>query len=201
MSDLSLAERAEKLGISKEAMGAYEKEMDREKSLEVARIGSAPRDTDLDRTTKAELDLLIEQGAPNNAETRAKARRLAIEKTGLAGPKAAGAQEDRITKAWEKIDDEFFVKELQAVPNEEKEKVARDKQAAKDEAARRLRTVTPTDTAPKKDDKVALGPNKDAGGTSVLAGTTLPETAPGPNGKTLYLHPDGKYRAYIPAGR
>jgi DNA-binding XRE family transcriptional regulator len=83
MSDLTLAERAEKLGISKEAMGAYEKEMDREKSLEVARIGAAPRDTDLDKTTKAELALLLEQGLPNNAETRAKARTLAIEKTGL----------------------------------------------------------------------------------------------------------------------
>jgi AcrR family transcriptional regulator len=206
MSDLSLAERAEMLGVSKEALAAYEKDKDREKSLEVARIGAAPRDTDLDRTTAAELALLIEQGAPNNAATRAKARTIAIEKTGLAGPKAAGAQEDRITRAWEKIDDEFFLKELQAVTKEDKEKVAREKQAAKDEAARRLRTVKPVSTdpntaLPKKDDKVALGPNKDAGGTSVLAGTTLPETAPGPNGKTLYLHPDGKYRAYIPAGR
>jgi DNA-binding XRE family transcriptional regulator len=115
MSDLTLAERAEKLGISKEAMAAYEKEMDREKSLEVARIGARDRSTDLDRTTSAELALLLEQGSPDNAETRAKARRLAIEKTGLAGPKAAGAQEDRITKAWEKIDDEFFVKELVVV--------------------------------------------------------------------------------------
>jgi DNA-binding XRE family transcriptional regulator len=201
MSDLTLAERAEKLGVSKEALAAYEKDKDREKSLEVARIGAAPRDTDLDRTTAAELALLIEQGAPNNAATRAKARTIAIEKTGLALPKAAGAQEDRITKAWKEIDDQFFIEELKAVTPEEKAAVAAKKQAAKDEAARRLRTVIPTDTAPKKDDKVALGPNKDAGGKSVLEGAPLPETTTGPNGKKLYLHPDGMYRAYIPAGR
>jgi hypothetical protein len=163
MSDLTLAERAEQLGITKEALALREKDLDRERALKVANIGARERPTDLDRTTKAELDLLLEQGSPNNAETRAKARRLAIEKTGLALPKVAGQQEDRITKAWEKIDDEFYIKELQAVTKEEKEKVANDKQAAKDEAARRLRTVTPTPTdpntaVPKKDDKVALTP-------------------------------------------
>jgi hypothetical protein len=187
-------------------LAAYEKDKDREKSLEVARIGSAPRDTDLDRTTKAFLDDLIAKGAPDNAATRAQARKLAIAETNLAGPKAAGAQEDRITKAWKEIDDQFFIEELKAVTPEEKAAVAAKKQKAKDDAAARLRTVTPVPTdpntaLPKKDDKVALGPNKDAGGTSVLTGTTLPETAPGPNGKTLYLHPDGKYRAYIPAGK
>jgi hypothetical protein len=97
MSDLTLTERAEKLGISKEAMGAYEKEMDREKSLDVARIGAAPRATDLDKTTAAELALLLEQGAPNNAATRAMARTVAIEKTGLAREKVDVQQDAALT--------------------------------------------------------------------------------------------------------
>jgi hypothetical protein len=206
LAGLTRDERAEKLGITKDALALREKELDREKALEVARIGARERTTDLDRTTQAFLDDLIDRGAPNNAATRAQARKLAIAETGLAGQKAAGAQEDKITKAWKDIDDAFFIEELKAVTPEEKAAVAAKKQAAKDEAAKRLRTVTPVPTdpntaLPKKDDKVALGPNKDTGGKSVLAGTTLPETAPGPNGKTLYLHPDGKYRAYIPAGK
>jgi hypothetical protein len=163
LAGLTRDERAEMLGITKEALALRENELNREQKLEAARIGATPRATDLDKTTATELALLIEKGAPNNAETRAKARTMAIEKTNLAGPRAAGAQEDRITKAWEKIDEEFFLKELQAVTKDEREKVARDKQAAKDEAAKRLRTVTPVSTdpntaLPKKDDKVALGP-------------------------------------------
>ena len=120
MSDLSLAERAEKLGISKEAMGAYEKEMDREKALDVARIGAAQRPTDLDRTTSAILADLIDKGAADNAATRATARKQAIEVTGLAFPKAAGAQEDRLTKAYKDIDDKYFLEKLQAGDNKDK---------------------------------------------------------------------------------
>jgi DNA-binding XRE family transcriptional regulator len=120
MSDLTLAERAEKLGISKEAMGAYEKEMDREKALDVARIGAAQRPTDLDRTTSAILADLIDKGAADNAATRATARKQAIEVTGLAFPKAAGAQEDRLTKAYKDIDDKYFLEKLQAGDNKDK---------------------------------------------------------------------------------
>jgi hypothetical protein len=97
MSDLSLAERAEMLGISKEAMAMRDKELDREKSLEVARIGARDRTTDLDRTTAAELALLLEQGAPNNAATRAMARTIAIEKTGLAREKVDVQQDAALT--------------------------------------------------------------------------------------------------------
>jgi hypothetical protein len=163
MSDLTLAERAEQLGITKEALALRDKELDREQRLEAARIGATPRDTDLDKTTKAFLDDLIAKGAPNNAATKAQARKLALAETGLAGPRAAGTQEDRITKAWKDIDDEFFVEELKAVTPEEKAAVAAKKQAAKDNAAARLRTVTPVPTdpntaVPKKDDKVALAP-------------------------------------------
>jgi DNA-binding XRE family transcriptional regulator len=103
MSDLSLAERAEKLGISKEAMGAYEKEMDREKSLEVARIGARDRSTDLDRTTSAELAKLIApkeqggEGLTDNAATRALARQRAIEVTGLALRKVETQEDAALT--------------------------------------------------------------------------------------------------------
>jgi hypothetical protein len=196
MSDLTLAERAEKLGITKEAMALREKDLDREKALKAARIGAAQRPTDLDRTTTAFLEELIDGGAPNNAATRAKARKLAIEQTGLAYAKTTGAQEDRLTKAYKDIDDKYFLEKLQAGDDKDalaavQAKIDQEKTAAE----QRLRTPTTSAPVGAQKDK------KDTGGTSVLAGTTLPETAPGPNGKTLYLHPDGKYRAYIPAGR
>jgi hypothetical protein len=172
LAGLTQTERADMLGITKEALALRDKELDREQRLEAARIGATPRDTDLDKTTKVFLDDLIAKGAPNNAATKAQARKLALAETGLAGPRAAGTQEDRITKAWKDIDDEFFVEELKAVTPEEKAAVAAKKQAAKDEAARRLRTVTPTSAnpavtpvptdpntaVPKKDNKVALAP-------------------------------------------
>jgi DNA-binding XRE family transcriptional regulator len=169
LAGLTKDERADMLGITKEAMALREKDLDRERALKVARIGATPRDTDIDKNAALKLAKMIapiEQGGlglPNNVATRARARTEAIEEQGLAFSKLAGQQEDRITKAWEKIDDEFYIKELQAVTKEEKEKVASDKQAAKNEAARRLRPVTPTSTdpntaVPKKDDKVALAP-------------------------------------------
>jgi hypothetical protein len=169
LAGLTKDERADMLGITKEAMALREKDLDRKRALKVARIGATPRDTDIDKNAALKLAKMIapiEQGGlglPNNVATRARARTEAIEEQGLAFSKLAGQQEDRITKAWEKIDDEFYIKELQAVTKEEKEKVASDKQAAKNEAARRLRPVTPTSTdpntaVPKKDDKVALAP-------------------------------------------
>lgn len=196
MSDLSLAERAELLGISKEAMALREKDLDREKALTAARIGAAQRPTDLDRTTTAFLEELIDGGAPNNASTRAKARKLAIEQTGLAYAKTTGQQEDRLTKAFKDIDDKYFLEKLQA--GEDKDALAAvQAKIDREKADTEKRLRTPTTSAPVGEQK----DKKDTGGKSVLAGTTLPETAPGPNGKTLYLHPDGKYRAYIPAGK
>jgi hypothetical protein len=196
MSDLNLAERAEMLGITKEAMALREKELDREKALKAARIGAAQRPTDLDRTTQAFLDELVDGGAPNNAATRAKARKLAIEQTGLAYAKTTGAQEDRLTKAYKDIEDKYFLEKLQA--GDDKDALAAvQAKIDQEKATAEQRLRTPTTSAPVGAQK----DKKDTGNKSVLAGTTLPETAPGPNGKTLYLHPDGKYRAYIPAGR
>jgi len=97
MSDLTLAERAEQLGITKEALAMRDKELDREKALKVANIGARERPTDLDKTTAAELALLLEQGAPNNAATRAMARTIAIEKTGLAREKVDVQQDAALT--------------------------------------------------------------------------------------------------------
>jgi DNA-binding XRE family transcriptional regulator len=164
MSDLTLAERAEKLGISKEAMGAYEKEMDREKSLEVARIGATPRDTDFDKTTAAELALLIEQGAPNNAATKAKARTLAIEKTGLMLRKVE-TQEDAALTNRLKTDGKMKSLRTELLMAEDKDKPAI--QAKMDQRENELRgdikrpSAAPSDTSsgrfPKPD--IAKVPN------------------------------------------
>jgi len=206
LAGLTQAERAEMLGISKEAMALRKEEMDRKAKLEAARIGTTPRDSDIKDSTKlyyAQMILPVEQGGmgmPPGAATMAAARDKAYYSAGLTGPKLAGTQEDKITKAWKEIDDAYFIRELQATTEAEKAKVAKDKQAEKDAAAARLRPESTAPVPPKKDGKVSLGPNKDADGKSVLP-QTLPESTVGPNGKTLYLHPDGKYRAYIPAGK
>jgi DNA-binding XRE family transcriptional regulator len=184
MSDLSLAERAEKLGISKEAMGAYEKEMDREKSLEVARIGAAPRDTDLDRTTAAELALLIEQGAPNNAATRAMARTIAIEKTGLAREKVDVQQDAALTNRL-KNDPQMKSLRTELLMADEKDKPEIQAKLQKREAELRgdikRPSAAPSDTGsgrfPKKDDAAAP------------PGATLIGTS---GGKKVYEYPDGK---------
>jgi hypothetical protein len=86
-------------------MGAYEKEMDREKALEVARIGATPRDTDLDKTTKAIFDDLVanQKMDPKNPATRALAREKAIGITNLNLRKVEG-QEDNIITNRLKID-------------------------------------------------------------------------------------------------
>jgi transcriptional regulator with XRE-family HTH domain len=207
LAGLTQAERAEMLGISKEAMALREKDLDREKALKIARIGAAPRDTDTDKNAALKLAKMIAPvekgglGLPDNVATRARARTEAIEEAGLAFQKLAGGQEDKITKAWEKIDDKYFLDKLQAMGNKNElaaieAKIAQEKA----DAAARLRPESTAPVPPKKDGKVSLGPNKDADGKSVLP-QTLPETTTGPNGKTLYLHPDGKYRAYIPAGK
>jgi hypothetical protein len=138
MSDLTLAERAEKLGISKEAMAAYEKEMDREKSLDVARIGAAQRPTDLDRTTSAELARLTApkeqggEGLPDNAATRAMARTRAIEITGLALRKVEG-QEDAVITNRIKNDPTLKALKIDLYSADDKDKPAiQDKIAARE---------------------------------------------------------------------
>jgi hypothetical protein len=108
LAGLTQAERADMLGITKEALAMRDKELDRKKAERVAQIGATPRDTDLDKTTTAELARLtapVEQGGaglPNNAATRALARRKAIEQTGLALRKVETQETNALTTAMDK---------------------------------------------------------------------------------------------------
>jgi hypothetical protein len=99
MSDLTLAERAEMLGITKEALALRENELNREQKLEAARIGATPRDTDLDKTTKAIFDDLVtnQKMDPKNPATKALARKTAIEQTGLALRKVETQEDAQLT--------------------------------------------------------------------------------------------------------
>lgn len=151
LADLSAAERAEKLGISKEALAAYEKEMDREKSLEVARIGARERATDLDRTTTAFLNELLADGAPDNAATRAQARKLAIAETGLLDRKV-GLQEEVAVTNRIKNDPAIKALKIELYSADEKDKPAIQEKIAAREAEikgdiKRPGTPTKADTS------------------------------------------------------
>jgi hypothetical protein len=105
-ADLVQADRLESLGLAKEAGALREKQLDREKALDVANIqaratmASANRPTDLDKTTKAEFDALVAQGAdPKSPLTMQKARKSAIEITGLALPKLQATESAAVTNA------------------------------------------------------------------------------------------------------
>jgi hypothetical protein len=162
MSDLSLAERAEMLGISKDAMALREKELDREKALKAARIGAAPRDTDLDKTTQAVFNAMIEAGAPNNATTKAQARQKAIEQTGLALRKVETQETNALTNAMDKdgeLDALNF--QLSIASDKKKPEIQQKIDARKEQIRKDLAKSTPAPAAPaapKKDDKVALTP-------------------------------------------
>lgn len=193
-------ERADQMailtGTEKERADALKRISDRkEKELAArnARIDS------LDKTTATYFNQLIappEQGGagkPNNAATQLEARRLALEAT-LGGRLGAGV-EDKITKAWEKIDDAFFSRRLQAFGDPKAlEKVEAEIEAAKEAEAARIRggSKTPGGGAP------SAAPAAAPKSGSVLDNTVLPPTTTGPNGKTLYLHPDNMYRAFKP---
>ena len=192
LAGLTKDERAELLGISKDALALREKELDREKALEVARIGARDRTTDLDKTTSTILADLIAKGAPDNAATRATARKQAIEITGFAQPKLAATQEDRLTRAYEKIDEKYFLERLQAGDDPDKlaavdAKIAQEKR----DAEKRLRTPaastpTPADTSsgrfPKPD--ISKVPNVPEG-SSIGAQTDKGWEVKDKNGKVI----------------
>jgi hypothetical protein len=100
MSDLSLAERAEMLGISKEAMALREKDLDREKTLEAARIGAAPRDTFTDRLAAQYFkELVTNYGLDaNDPATKSLAMKQAVYDYGMAGGKLNIQSEAQIIK-------------------------------------------------------------------------------------------------------
>jgi hypothetical protein len=92
-ADLAQADRLEALGLGKEANELRKNAEANQRALDVAKINAssaaatAARATDLDKTTKDFFEEMIANGAPNNAATRAEARRKALATTGLAGPK------------------------------------------------------------------------------------------------------------------
>lgn len=190
MADLTAAERAEKLGISKEALAAYEKEMDREKSLDVARIGAAQRPTDLDRTTTAFFDELIAGGAPNNAATKAQARKLAIQETGLLGRKVE-LQEDAAVTNRVKTDPTIKALKIELYSADDKDKPAIQEKIAAREAEikgeiKKPGTPAAPDTSsgrfPKPD--IAKVPNVPPG-SSIGAQTSMGWEVKDKNGKVI----------------
>jgi DNA-binding XRE family transcriptional regulator len=170
MSDLTLAERAEKLGITKEAMAMREKELDREKTLEAARIGAAPRDTDLDKTTKTIFDSLIASGSPNNAATKAFARQRAIEQTGLALRKVE-TQEDAALTNRLKNDGKLRSLRTELLMAEDKDKPAI--QARMDQREAELRGDI-------KKPAAAVAPDGAGGGKFSSSGAVVVQTPQGP---------------------
>jgi len=93
LAGLTQAERAEMLGISKEAMGLRKDELDREVKMKAARVGAGDRKDSLDKSTAIRLAFLtapVEQGGlglPNNAGTQNRARIEAINEQNAASPK------------------------------------------------------------------------------------------------------------------
>jgi hypothetical protein len=170
MSDLTLAERAEKLGITKEAMAMREKELDREKTLEAARIGATPRDTDLDKTTKTIFDSLIASGSPNNAATKAFARQRAIEQTGLALRKVE-TQEDAALTNRLKNDGKLRSLRTELLMAEDKDKPAI--QARMDQREAELRGDI-------KKPAAAVSPDGNGGGKFSSSGAVVVQTPQGP---------------------
>jgi hypothetical protein len=92
-NELEQADRLDALGLNKEASALRKDAEANKRALDIANINArsaaatAARATDLDKTTKDFFEEMIAGGAPNNANTRAEARRKALAATGLAGPK------------------------------------------------------------------------------------------------------------------
>jgi hypothetical protein len=93
-NDLENADRLDALGFNKEASALRKDAEANKRALEIAKMQTeaqlkaagmnASRLTDLDKTTDSILAAKIASGAPDNAATRAAARKEAIETTGLA---------------------------------------------------------------------------------------------------------------------
>jgi hypothetical protein len=113
--DVAKAENDAAMGKANKVGEAYEKLEDREKALQQTKMQvegniraagiSASRETDLDKTTQAFLADRIANGQPDNAATRAAARKDALAATGFTGAKVATGQEQAVTTALDKDDD------------------------------------------------------------------------------------------------
>jgi hypothetical protein len=108
-NDLENADRLEALGLNKEANELRKNDEANKKALEIAKLQTnatlkaaginAGRETDLDKTTKDFFNEMIAAGSPDNAATRAEARKKALAATGLAGPKLDLQEETAADKA------------------------------------------------------------------------------------------------------
>ncbi len=108
-NELEQADRLDALGLNKEASALRKDAEANRKALEIAKMQTnaqlkaaginAGRETDLDKTTKDFFNEMIAGGAPDNAATRAEARKKALAATGLAGPKLDLQEETAADKA------------------------------------------------------------------------------------------------------
>jgi hypothetical protein len=175
LAGLTRDERAEMLGITKDALAMREKELDREKTLEAARIGARPRDTDLDKTEARELAMMLapkEQGGmglPDNAATRAKARTIALEKTGLALRKVETQEEAALTNRL-KTDGQMKSLRTQLLMAEDKDKPAIQAKIEQREAELRGQIKKPA----------AASPDGAGGGKFSSSGAVVVQTPQGP---------------------
>jgi hypothetical protein len=182
LAGLTRDERAEKLGITKEALALRENELNREQKLEAARIGATPRDTDTDKNAALKLAYFIapkEQGGlglPNNAKTRSMARSEAIGEQGLASPKLSAKIEADIIDAEKNIDKKYALEKLQNAFDPEKlaaveEKIKAEKLAAANTLRKSLEPKNTPSAAP-------LAPTP--GGKFSNDGTVVVQTPAGP---------------------
>jgi hypothetical protein len=100
LAGLTKDERAEQLGITKEAMALRENELNREQKLEAARIGATPRDTFTDRLAAQYFKELVtnQQMDPKDPATKSLAMKQAVYDSGLAGGKLNIQSEAQIIK-------------------------------------------------------------------------------------------------------
>jgi DNA-binding XRE family transcriptional regulator len=181
LAGLTRDERAEMLGISKDAMALREKELDREKALKAARIGAGPREDSLDKSTKTKLDYFTAPkeegglGLPNNAKTRSMARSEAISEAGLASPKLSAKIEADIIDAEKNIDKKYALEKMMALNDPDKlaaveTKIANEKSAKANELRSKL---NPTTAAPPP-------PPGPGGGKFSSTGAVVVQTPAGP---------------------
>jgi len=136
------------LGLNKEANALRTNAENNKKALEVARINadahlkaagmSANRATDLDKTTTAEFNALVQKGAdPKDPATMQKARAQAIALTGGTGAKLGVNMEAKIGAEHKNIDAAYATRLLMAETDAERKQLEADKQKEKNAVTKR----------------------------------------------------------------
>jgi hypothetical protein len=162
-NELEQADRLDALGLNREASALRKDAEANKRALDVANINAssaaatAARATDLDKTTKDFFEEMIAGGAPNNANTRAEARRKALAATGLAGPKLNLQEETAADKAVKEATKDLKRKQAQYDPTdpehgrlqEQINRVTADTRARYNKGNAPATPVPNPDTAPK----------------------------------------------------